>query len=83
MDKRIRVRGIIIEDDEVYAIFRRKIRNNGVVKEYYVIPGGGMKNEETKTWIKRRTVNRYWYYRLFGFRRKGQLYCSLFQVQNS
>ena len=47
MDKRISVRGIIIEDDEVYAIFRRKIRNDGVVKEYYVIPGGGMKSEET------------------------------------
>ena len=47
MSKRISVRGIIIEDDEVYAIFRRKIRNDGVVKEYYVIPGGGMKSEET------------------------------------
>ena len=47
MDKRISVRGIIIEDDEVYTIFRRKIRNNGVVNEYYVIPGGGMKREET------------------------------------
>ena len=47
MDKRISVRGIIIEDDGVYAIFRRKIRNDGVVKEYYVIPGGGMKSEET------------------------------------
>ena len=47
MDKRISVRGIIIEDDEVYTIFRRKIRNDGVVNEYYVIPGGGMKREET------------------------------------
>lgn len=47
MDKRISVRGIIIEDDEVYTIFRRKIRNDGVIKEYYVIPGGGIENEET------------------------------------
>ena len=47
MDKRISVRGIIIEDDEVYTIFRRKISNDGVIKEYYVIPGGGIENEET------------------------------------
>ena len=47
MDKRISVRGIIIEDDEVYTIFRRKIRNDGVINEYYVIPGGGIENEET------------------------------------
>ena len=47
MDKRISVRGIIIEDDEVYTIFRRKIRNDGVIKEYYVISGGGIENEET------------------------------------
>ena len=47
MTKRVSVRGIIFDGDEVYAIFRRKIRNDGVVKEYYVIPGGGMKSEET------------------------------------
>ena len=47
MSKRISVRGIIFDGDDVYTIFRRKINSAGTVKEYYVIPGGGMKNEET------------------------------------
>ena len=38
MSKRISVRGIIIEDDEVYAIFRRRVKDNGYSKEYFVIP---------------------------------------------
>lgn len=47
MAKRVSVRGIGFEGDEVYTIFRRKINNAGIVNEYYVIPGGGIKNEET------------------------------------
>lgn len=41
MDKRISSRGIIIEDDAVYLMFRRRINEDGKVSEYYVIPGGG------------------------------------------
>ena len=44
---RISSRAIIIENGKLLTMFRRKI-NNGKVKEYYVIPGGGMENGETK-----------------------------------
>ena len=47
MDKRVSSRGIIIEDNCVYAMFRRKIKDNGTVKEYYVIPSGGTEENET------------------------------------
>ena len=47
MDKRISVRGIIIEDDEVYTIFRRIVNDDNSFKEYYVIPGGGSEKGET------------------------------------
>ena len=47
MEKRISSRGIIIEDGKVYAMFRRRIKDDGTVKEYYVIPGGGIKENET------------------------------------
>lgn len=47
MDKRISARGIIIEGDNVYTMFRRKIKDNGKLKEYYVIPGGGIEANET------------------------------------
>ena len=47
MGKRISSRGIIIEDGKVYAMFRRRIKDDGTVKEYYVIPGGGIKENET------------------------------------
>lgn len=46
MDKRVSSRGIIIEDGKVLTMFRRKIKD-GIVKEYYVIPGGGIENNET------------------------------------
>lgn len=39
--KRICVRGIVEKNNELAVIFRRKI-NNGIVKEYYAIPGGGV-----------------------------------------
>lgn len=48
MDKRISSRGIIIEDGLLYTMFRRKIKEDGSVKEYYVIPGGGIEQGETK-----------------------------------
>ena len=47
MDKRISSRGIIIEDDCVYLMFRRRIKEDGSKKEYYVIPGGGINEGET------------------------------------
>lgn len=47
MDKRVSSRGIIIEDNYVYVMFRRKIKEDGTVKEYYVIPGGGIEDNET------------------------------------
>lgn len=46
MDKRVSSRGIIIEDGSVYAMFRRRIKDDGTVKEYYVIPGGGIEENE-------------------------------------
>jgi len=47
MEKRISSRGIIIEDDYVYLMFRRRIKDDGSFKEYYVIPGGGINEGET------------------------------------
>lgn len=44
--KRINGRAIIIDGDEVLLMFRRKIKN-GIVKEYYAIPGGGQEENET------------------------------------
>ncbi len=46
MEKRISSRGIIIEDDYLYTMFRRKIVD-GEFKEYYVIPGGGVEEGES------------------------------------
>lgn len=47
IEKRVSVRGIIIEDDEVYTIFRRIVNDDNSFKEYYVIPGGGSEKGET------------------------------------
>ena len=47
MEKRVSSRGIIIEDGKVYAMFRRRIKDDGTIKEYYVIPGGGINENET------------------------------------
>lgn len=44
--KRINGRAIIIDNDEVLLMFRRKIKN-GITKEYYAIPGGGLEENET------------------------------------
>lgn len=44
--KRISARGIILEGDNLYTMFRRKKKKNGKTKEYYVIPGGGVDEGE-------------------------------------
>ncbi len=46
MEKRISSRAIIITDESLLTMFRRKVKD-GVVKEYYVIPGGGLEKGET------------------------------------
>ena len=51
--KRISARGIVITDKGLSVIFRRKI-DNGVTKEYYVLPGGGIEpGEEVIEGLKR------------------------------
>ena len=47
MEKRVSSRAIIIEDGKVLAMFRRKVKKDGSIKEYYVIPGGGLEDGET------------------------------------
>ena len=47
MDKRVSARAVIIQDDSVYAMFRRVIKDDGSVKEYYVVPGGGQEGGES------------------------------------
>ena len=44
---RISSRAIIIENEKLLTMFRRKIKD-GKVHEYYVIPGGGLEGDETK-----------------------------------
>lgn len=43
---RVSSRAVIIEDNKVLVMFRRKIKD-GVTKEYFVIPGGGQDEGET------------------------------------
>ena len=47
MEKRISSRAIIIYDGCLLTMFRRKIKDDGSKKEYYVIPGGGLEEGET------------------------------------
>ena len=47
MNKRVSSRAIIIEDGKLLTMFRRKIKSDGTIKEYYVIPGGGLEENET------------------------------------
>ena len=46
MEKRVSARAIIIENGELLAMFRRKKKDDGSFKEYYVIPGGGVEDNE-------------------------------------
>ena len=43
--KRVSVRGIVVIEKGLAVIFRRKI-NGDNIKEYYVIPGGGVEPKE-------------------------------------
>ncbi len=43
--KRVSARGLVITDKGLAVIFRRKINEEGV-KEYYVVPGGGIEEGE-------------------------------------
>ena len=45
--KRESARAIIIENGKLLTIFRRKINELGERTEYYVIPGGGINENET------------------------------------
>lgn len=47
MEKRVSSRAIIIEDGKLLAMFRRKVKKDSSIKEYYVIPGGGLEDGET------------------------------------
>ena len=44
--KRVSGRAIIIDGDEVILMYRRRIKD-GIVNEYYAIPGGGQDEGET------------------------------------
>ena len=48
MEKRKSARAVIFEDNKLLCIFRRKIDDLGNIQEYYVIPGGGIEENETK-----------------------------------
>ena len=51
--KRVSARGLVITDKGLAVIFRRKIKE-GKIKEYYVIPGGGInENEDIIDGLKR------------------------------
>lgn len=54
--KRVNGRAIIIDGDEVLLMFRRKIKD-GVVNEYYAIPGGGKEENETIEECVKREIN--------------------------
>lgn len=43
---RVSSRAIIVEDGKLLTMFRRRIKD-GKIKEYYVIPGGGLEEGET------------------------------------
>ena len=42
------VRGIIFYNDGYILIHRRKKRDDGSIRDYYVVPGGKMEENETK-----------------------------------
>ena len=43
--KRISARGLVVTDKGLALIFRRKIKD-GITKEYYAVPGGGIEEGE-------------------------------------
>ncbi|MFA7688788.1 MAG: NUDIX domain-containing protein [Bacilli bacterium] len=46
MNKRISCRAIIIENDSIILLYRRKKKGNEIV-EYYSLPGGGLEEGES------------------------------------
>ena len=44
--KRVSARAIIIDNGFLVSIFRRKVKDN-LVREYYVLPGGGVESGES------------------------------------
>ena len=46
MKKRIRASAIIFVNDKLITVYREKMVN-GILKKYYVIPGGGVEENET------------------------------------
>lgn len=46
MNRRVCSRAIIVDEDKILTLFRRK-RINDDVKEYYSLPGGGQENGES------------------------------------
>ena len=46
MGRRIRASAIIFTDNKLITVYREKIVN-GALKKYYVIPGGGVEENET------------------------------------
>lgn len=46
MKKRIRASAIIFIDDKLITVYREKMID-GILKKYYVIPGGGVEENET------------------------------------
>ena len=46
MKKRIRASAVIFLDDKLITVYREKMVD-GILKKYYVIPGGGVEENET------------------------------------
>ena len=60
MNKRVSARGVIVQDNEVLTMFRRKKKDDGSFKEYYVIPGGGVEDgEDLEEAVKRELKEEY------------------------
>ena len=47
MEKRVSVRAVIFDGDNIITMFRSKKKDDGTRKEYYVIPGGGVEEGES------------------------------------
>lgn len=47
MNKRVSARAIIIENESVYSLYRKKLQDDGIYKIYYAIPGGGIEANES------------------------------------
>lgn len=45
--KRVSARAVIFDGEYVHLMFRRKRQEDGTLKEYYVVPGGGVEEGET------------------------------------